>query len=284
MSEKMPVVFVGHGSATMVLEDNAITTALRELGEEIVHQFGRPKGILAVSAHWYAPGTYVQGSEEPKQVFDLSGVPQKMYELQYPVKGDVALADEVQKLLGSQAVITDGHGIDHGIWSVLRHLFPEADVPVVEMSVDASLSKEQIYHLAKKLAPLREQGYLIIASGNVVHNIREADWENPGGTDATNAFVDVIVDMVNNRDDSALLAYEDLPNAGYAIPTPEHYLPLIYALGASEGEPGRAFNNKADFGSVALTGFVFGMEPPAGSVKMPEDPADASEDAADTAQ
>lgn len=269
MDKKMPVIFVGHGSATMVLEDNTITNALRDLGHEIVERFGQPKGILAISAHWYAPGTFVQGSEEPKQMFDMSGVPQKMYALQYPAKGDEALADEVQKLLGGQAVVTDGHGIDHGIWSVLRHLFPKADVPVVEMSVDASLSKEQIYQLAKKLAPLREQGYLIIASGNVVHNIREADWESSSGTDATQEFVDVIVNMVNNREDEALMAYENLPNAGYAVPTPEHYLPLIYALGASEGEPARVFNNEADFGSVALTGFVFGMDDAAGQDAEP---------------
>lgn len=275
MSKKMPVVFVGHGSATMVKEDNAITKALRELGEEIIKRFGRPAGILAISAHWYAPGTFVQGSDEPKQVFDLSGVPtQQKCEILYPAKGDAALANEVQKLLGSQAVVTDGHGIDHGIWSVLSHLFPDANVPVVEMSVDASLSKDQIYHLAKKLAPLREQGYLIIASGNVVHNVREADWENPGGTDATYEFVDAVVQMVNNRDDQGLMAYEDIPNAGYAVPTPDHYLPLIYALGASEGEPARVFNNEADFGSVALTGFVFGMdEPPAKTEDADAEPA-----------
>lgn len=260
MSKKMPVVFVGHGTATMVLEDNEITKSLRELGGEIVSQFGKPKGILAISAHWYAPGTFVQGSEKPQQVFDMSGMAQQREEIQYIAQGDAQLTDEVLRLLGQQAEVNDAHGIDHGIWSVLRHLFPNADIPVVEMSIDASLSKQQIYQLAKKLAPLRDQGYLIIASGNVVHNIREADWEHPSGSDRTKEFVDAVVSLVNQREDNELVEYEKLPNAGYAVPTPEHYLPLIYALGASEGEPGRVFNNEADFGSVALTGFVFGMD------------------------
>ena len=270
MSKKMPVVFVGHGTATMVLEDNEITKSLRELGEEIVRRFGKPKGILAISAHWYAPGTYVQGSESPKQVFDLSGVPAKMEEVQYTAVGDDHLTDEVLRLLGTQAQVNTVHGIDHGIWSVLRHLFPNADVPVVEMSVDASLSKQQIYQLAKKLAPLREEGYLIIASGNVVHNIREADWENDSGSDQTSEFVDAVVRLVNLREDEALMAYEDLPHSSYAVPTPEHYLPLIYALGASEGDSARVFNNEGKFGSVALTGFVFGMEDPTPAVAKEE--------------
>lgn len=263
MSKKMPVVFVGHGTATMVIEDNEITTALRDLGREIVKKFGKPKGILAVSAHWYTTGTFVQGSDNPEQLFDMSGAPAvRPVEVQYPAKGDTQLTDEVLKLLGAQAEVSDGHGIDHGIWSVLMHLFPNADIPVVEVSIDASLSKSQIYHLAQKLAPLRDQGYLIIASGNVVHNIREADWESSGGSELTKAFVDAVVQMVNQREDQALMNYEDIPNSGYAVPTPEHYLPLIYALGASQGESARVFNNEADFGSVALTGFVFGMDEP----------------------
>ena len=261
MNEKrMPVVFSGHGSPMLALEDNSVTRGLRIIGSQITEQFGKPKAILAVSAHWYTKGTFVQSTENPKQVYDMYGFPKALYDFKYPVKGSPELSGRVSALLGGKVSVNDDWGIDHGTWTVLCHMFPEADVPVVQLSVDGTLSPDEIYNLGKALSPLRDEGYLILASGNVVHNLRLVEWDNPDGSPQCLAFNEAITEYVRNREDDRVIAYEYVPNAGYAAPTPEHFLPLLYMLGAAEGEKPLVFNNHCDLGAIAMTGYAFGLD------------------------
>ena len=261
MNEKrMPVVFSGHGSPMLALEDNSVTRGLRIIGSQITEQFGKPKAILAVSAHWYTKGTFVQSTENPKQVYDMYGFPKALYDFKYPVKGSPELSGRVSALLGGKVSVNDDWGIDHGTWTVLCHMFPEADVPVVQLSVDGTLSPDEIYNLGKALSPLRDEGYLILASGNVVHNLRLVEWDNPDGSPHCLAFNEAITEYVRNREDDRVIAYEYVPNAGYAAPTPEHFLPLLYMLGAAEGEKPLVFNNHCELGAIAMTGYAFGLD------------------------
>ena len=257
-NKRMPVVFSGHGSPMLALEDTDVTKGLRNLGEQIIKKYGKPKALLAVSAHWYTRGTYVQSAEVPKQIYDMYGFPKELYEFKYPAKGYPELTDRVLALLGNRVSVNDEWGIDHGTWTVLCHVFPEADIPVVQLSVDGTIAKEDIYEIGKSLAHLREEGYLIFASGNVVHNLRRVEWDNPNGSPECIAFNDVITGYVLARNNRAVMNYNAVPNASYAVPTPEHYLPLIYMLGASEGEKPTVFNNHCELGAIAMTGYIFG--------------------------
>lgn len=259
MSKKMPVVFSGHGSPMLALEDTEVTRGLREIGDKIIKKFGKPKAILAVSAHWYTRGTFIQRTEQPQQVYDMYGFPKELYDFQYPVKGDVALADKVTALLGDKVAVNNDWGIDHGTWTVLCHIFPNADIPVVQLSVDGTIAKEEMYEIGRQLAPLRDEGYLIFASGNVVHNLHRVEWNNANGSDRTINFNKLVTELVMNRDDKAVMEYEKLPDADYAVPTPEHYLPLIYMLGAAEHEKPEVFNNHCELGAIAMTGYAFGI-------------------------
>lgn len=257
--KKMPVLFSGHGSPMLALDNNDVTRGLREVGDTVLREHGRPKAILAISAHWYVKGTYVQQTENPKQVYDMYGFPRELYEFKYPVKGDPALGDRVCELLGDKVAVNNDWGIDHGTWTVLCHMFPNADTPVVQLSVDGRLSGEEIYEIGKTLAPLRDDGYLIFASGNVVHNLRRVEWDNPNGSPECLAFNEAITKDVVARNDKSVIAYEAVPNAAYAVPTPEHFLPLIYCLGAAEGEKPTVFNNHCELGAIAMTGYAFGL-------------------------
>lgn len=257
-TKRMPVIFSGHGSPMLALEHNDITRTLRETGEQLLVSHGKPKAILAISAHWYTDGTFVQSAETPKQVYDMYGFPRELYEVKYQVKGCRDLTEEVERLLGNGVSVNDGWGIDHGTWTVLVHLFPKADIPVVQLSVNAGLTAEQSADLGRALIPLREQGYLIFGSGNVVHNLRMVDWDNAGGSSACERFNKTITDAVLAGDTDKVLHYEKHPDAAYAVPTPEHYLPLCYCLGAADGDAARAFNNVCSLGAIAMTGYVFG--------------------------
>lgn len=260
MNHRMPVVFAGHGSPMLALENSPETAALQALGREIEDRCGKPDGILAISGHWYTKGTGIQGSDNPQQIYDMYGFPLELYDIVYPAKGDVHLAEETARLLGPAAVVTEAHGIDHGIWTVLLHMFPEADIPVVAVSVDGTISPEEMYETGRKLMPLRDRGILIFASGAVVHNLRELNPSCPHGSPETRTFMKEVAERAARRDDAALTDYEKLPHAQYAVPTPDHYLPLIYALGASKGEKARLFNHVPQLGSTALTSFVFGLD------------------------
>lgn len=257
--KRMPVIFSGHGSPMLALENNDVTRGLRDMGEKLIADFGKPKAILAISAHWYSKGTFVQKTQAPKQVYDMYGFPKALYDFKYPVKGDVVLGDRVCELLGSKVRVNNDWGIDHGTWTVLCHMFPCADIPVVQLSVDGALGNEEIYEIGKLLSPLRNEGFLIFASGNTVHNLRRVEWDNPNGSEKTVAFDDEIIELVKKRDDRAVMDYAKLRFADYAVPTSEHFLPLIYCLGAAEGETPIVFNKVRNLAAIAMTGFAFGM-------------------------
>lgn len=258
-SGKTPVIFAGHGSPMLALDDTEVTRGLHHLGEKILETFGKPKAILAVSAHWYTRGTFVESTESPKQIYDMYGFPPELYDFKYPVKGSPELSERVCGLLGDAVSVSDDWGIDHGTWTVLCHIFPNADIPVTQLSVDGTKSPDELYQIGKSLSPLRDEGYLIFASGNVVHNLRLVDWGNPNGSAECVAFNDAVTKFVEERNDGAVLNYEKIEHASYAVPTPEHFLPLIYMLGASEGEKPTVFNNHCELGAIAMTGFAFGM-------------------------
>jgi len=259
---KMPVIFSGHGSPMVALEDNEITRGMRLIGDTVIDRFGTPKAILAVSGHWYTRGTFVQKTDAPKQVYDMYGFPEALYQVKYPTKGCAELSDRVLALLDGAASVNNEWGIDHGTWTVLVHMFPQADIPVVQLSIDSTAARVAHYELGRKLAALRMEGCLIFASGNIVHNLRRVEWDNPNGTEMTLAFNDYVIDKLKSREDEAVIQYERGPHAEYAVPTPDHFLPLLYAMGASAGEKPLVFNNICNLGSMAMTGFAFGLELP----------------------
>ena len=190
----------------------------------------------------------------------MYGFPKELYDFKYAVDGDISLADRAIALLGDKVAVNNDWGIDHGTWTVLCHMFPDADIPVVQLSVDGTISKEEMYEIGRQLAPLRDEGYLIFASGNVVHNLRMVEWENKNGSKQTVRFNEYVTGRVLERDDKAVMEYEKIPDADYAVPTPEHYLPLIYMLGAAKGEEPVVFNNHCELGAIAMTGYTFGLK------------------------
>jgi 4,5-DOPA dioxygenase extradiol len=259
MTNKMPVIFSGHGSPMIALEDNELTKKMNEAGDTVIEMHGKPKAILSVSAHWYTHGTLVQKEENPGQIYDMYGFPKELYDVKYPVKRSEELSDSVLTLLKDKVSVNNSWGIDHGTWTVLVHMFPKHDIPVVQLSVNGDLKAEDHYEIGKKLSALREEGYLIFASGNVVHNLGRVEWDNPNGTKQADAFDAWIKDAVLNHRTDDLIHYEKHPDSRYAVPTPDHYLPLLYAYGAGEGDAVQVFNNIRNLGSMAMTGYVFGM-------------------------
>lgn len=255
--KKTPVIFVGHGSPMLAIDENDLTREMQRIGADILNSPEKPKAILAVSAHWFAPGTYIQSAEKPRQVYDMYGFPEELYQLQYPVKGYAELTKEVCCLLGDDVSINDSWGIDHGTWSVMVHMFPDASIPVVQLSVNGNLKPEQCVEIGRKLAPLREQGYLIWGSGNIVHNLRRIEWNNRGGSDQAERFSKYIVDSVLKGDVDAAIHYQDHENAAYSVPTPDHYMPLLYCLGAAGDDPVTVFNNTCTMGSLSMAGFIW---------------------------
>lgn len=254
---KMPVIFSGHGDPMIALRNDEITEKFTSVGEMILRKYGRPKAILAISAHWYTRGSFVQTVEQPRQIYDMYGFPQELYEVKYPVNGSRQLSERVISLLGDDVKVNDEWGIDHGTWTVLTHMFPKADIPVVQLSVDGTVSTEKAYELGRNLASLRDEGYLIFGSGNIVHNLGLVEWNNLGGTEMAQKFNQYVIDAITFGETDKLIHFEDAPYAGYAIPTPDHYLPLIYCLGAAEGDKAEVFNNVCNLGSMSMTGFVF---------------------------
>lgn len=254
---KMPVVFCGHGSPMLALENSSVTEELKHIGADIIADYGKPKAILAVSAHWYTDGAFVQDTEKPKQIYDMYGFPEELYQVKYPVSGSHELSQKVQTALGREVRINNDWGIDHGTWTVLVHMFRHADIPVVQLSVNARILPEDAYEIGRKLSSLREDGYLIFGSGNIVHNLRRVEWDSQGGTKEAHAFNQYMIDAVEKRQDDRVIHYKTAPHAEYAVPTPDHFLPLVYILGASGNDPVYVFNSSCCLGSIAMTGFEF---------------------------
>lgn len=253
--KRMPALFIGHGSPMLALDHNEMTKILTELGKRIITDYGRPKAIAVVSAHWYSRGSYVNAAQKPEQIYDMYGFPQALYEVSYPALGDPQTARRIHDLTG--AVMTEDWGIDHGVWTLFVHMFPDASLPVVPLSVDGTLSPHDQYAFGEKLAALREEGIVVAGSGNIVHNLMQTDWNNPHGSKEADEFDAFITEKVQERDDEAVLAYRDHPLASYAAPTPDHFLPLLYLLGASKGETPEVFNHIRNLGSISMTSYLF---------------------------
>jgi 4,5-DOPA dioxygenase extradiol len=260
MTNRMPVIFFGHGSPMNALMQNRYSEAWHQIGQAVP----RPKAILCVSAHWYVNETAVTAMDAPPTIHDFGGFPEKLYEVEYSAKGSPQLAARVRELLAPVETRLDyDWGMDHGSWSVLVHAYPKADVPVVQLSIDRSKPATFHYELGKCLAPLRDEGYLITASGNVVHNLRTIKW-NVGAEpyDWAVRFNAQVRELLWQRDHQSLIAYERMnEDARLAIPTPDHYLPLLYAAALhEETEPVTFAVDGIDLGSISMLTVVFGTE------------------------
>jgi len=254
---RMPVLFVGHGSPMNAIEDNQF----RRGWEEVARRLPKPRAVLCVSAHWETAGVSVTASDRPPTIHDFSGFPRRLFEVRYPAPGHPSLARDTALLLKSAEVRLDGErGLDHGCWSVLLAMYPEADVPVVQLSLDSRRPAAFHYELGTRLAPLREEGVLILGSGDIVHNLRVVDFQRPDGYDWAVRFNDGVKKRIRARDHPALVAYESLgPDARLAVPTPEHYLPLLYVLALqAEGDHVAFFNDETVLGSISMTSLTMG--------------------------
>lgn len=258
LQQRMPAVFAGHGSPMLAITDNDITRQFREAGERVLREAGRPRAILAVSAHWYTRGSLVADTRTPEQIYDMYGFPEALYDLQYRPAGSPEVARRVEALLGGAVTIDNTWGIDHGTWSVLTHMFPEADIPVLQLSVNGYLDAAGHYAAGEKLSALRDEDVLILGSGNIVHNLYRIEPGNPSGSPMAEGFQAKVVEAVEKRDDERVIDYKSLPFAHYAIPSPEHYLPLLYVLGATRSEKVTVFNNTCVSGSLGMAGFITG--------------------------
>jgi 4,5-DOPA dioxygenase extradiol len=255
-TDKMPVLFLGHGSPMNAIEENQFVTGFRNLAKTLP----KPNAILCISAHWFTSGTKVTAMEMPRTIHDFGGFPQELFEVQYPAKGSPELATITQELLLPTAVELDVHwGLDHGAWSVIKHLYPDANVPVIQMSIDYTKSGQYHFELAQKLSVLRNKGILIIGSGNIIHNLRLVDFHN---FDKDNYGYDWAIEAKENINDyllngnfQPLIDFEKQNKAfQLSIPTPEHYLPLIYTLGLKgKSEELSLFNDKLVAGSLSMT-------------------------------
>ena len=230
----LPAIFFGHGNPMNAVASNGYTESWRRMGREAP----RPKAILSISAHWFVPETGVTISTAPKTIHDFGGFPSELYQIQYPAPGDAALALRVQKLLSPLEVKLDNSwGLDHGTWSVLRHVYPAADIPIVQLSIDETKHASFHFQVGKKLAQLRDEGVLIVGSGNLVHNLHTYAWgRHPRDPyDWAVRFEAAAKDMILTGDLTPLINYETLgKDAALSIPTPDHYLPLLYVLAAGQ--------------------------------------------------
>ena len=258
---KLPALFVGHGSPMNAIEDNEFSQTWAKFGREIP----KPKAVLVISAHWLTNGTFVTAMENPKTIHDFGGFPQELFKVQYPAKGSPELATETAKLIATTNVGLDHEwGLDHGTWSIVKHMYPNADIPVLQLSIDYSKPAQYHFDLAQQLKSLRSKGVLLIGSGNMVHNLRMVAWdklqEAEYGFDWAIEMNSIFKDKISNRDIQSLIAYEKLGTAAkLAIPTPDHYYPLIYSLALQDNQDEISFfNDKLVGGSLNMTSVKFG--------------------------
>lgn len=230
-SPRLPVIFFGHGNPMNALADNVYTRGWRQIGASIP----KPRAVLCISAHWYVPYTAVTGAESPRTIHDFGGFPRELFEIQYPAPGSPEVAAEVRDLIAPTVRLDDSWGLDHGTWSVLCHVYPDAGVPVLQLSIDETLPARAHYRLGTQLAALREQGILIVGSGNLVHNLHAYGWGRRAiePYDWAVRFEQQAREWMLAGNHEPLIEYESLgKDAALAAPTPDHYLPLLYVLGA----------------------------------------------------
>jgi len=257
----MPVLFVGHGSPMNGIEDTEFSRRWTDMAKEIPV----PKAVLVVSAHWFTRGTHITAMDFTKTIHDFSGFPRELFEVQYPAPGNPELAKETASMIHTTDVgLSHDWGLDHGTWTVVRHMYPLADIPVLQLSIDYTKDAKYHYELAKEIYQLRKKGVLIIGSGNIVHNLRMVAWDKlyvPNyGYDWAKQINNTFKELISNGSHDQLIDYKNLGReALLAIPTPEHYLPLIYTLGLKGKKDNVSFfNDKAVGGSLTMTSVKFG--------------------------
>jgi 4,5-DOPA dioxygenase extradiol len=255
---KTPLLFIGHGSPMNGIEDNEFSDRWREMGQEIP----KPSAVICVSAHWFTRGTKITAMNNPQTIHDFGGFPKVLFDVQYPAPGSPELAKETAESIHKTAVHLDHDwGLDHGTWSVVRHMYPEANIPVLQLSIDYTQKPRFHYELGAELSALRKKGVLIIGSGNMVHNLGILNWNRPdAGYDWAVEMNETFKKLITEGNHTQLIDYEGLGEAArLSVPTPEHYLPLLYTLGLQEkDEPVTLFNDKTLMGSISMTSLKIG--------------------------
>ena len=256
---RMPAVFIGHGNPMNAVEDTPYSRGWRQVSNSLP----RPSAILSASAHWYVPGSRVTGSERPRTIHDFGGFPRRLYEVQYPAPGSPQLAERARALIGPSTVALDQDwGLDHGTWAVLVHMYPEAAIPVVQLAIDESLPAQEHFALAARLRPLRDEGVLILGSGNLVHNLHAYAWGSHAAEtyDWAIRFENRMRELLTARSFATVADYESLGrDAALAAPTPDHFLPLLYVIAQAEENDTVSFPvDGFDGGSVSMTSVRIG--------------------------
>jgi len=255
-TDRMPVVFIGHGNPMHAIHDNKFTQSLNNIRKTI----SKPKAILVVSAHWLTRGTYVSTNPSPKTIYDFGAFPDSLYQVRYEPKGAPELAQELKEKITSPKIEADASmGLDHGAWTILKHMYPEADIPTFELSVDYYKPASYHFELAKQLGYLRDKGVLIIGSGNLVHNLGMVDFANAnGGYDWAAEFDEKAKELLDKGDFKALIHYENLgKSAMLSVPTNDHYLPMLYPLGLSSPKESVSYIYEGlEAGSISMRSFV----------------------------
>ncbi|GAA4758213.1 4,5-DOPA dioxygenase extradiol [Gordonia alkaliphila] len=253
----MPAAFLGHGNPMNAIETNRYTRAWEDLGRSVP----RPRAILVISAHWYINATAVTAMRDPRTIHDFYGFPQELFDVEYPAPGDPEIAELVADVVKPTWVgmDTDSWGIDHGTWSVLRHAFPDASIPVIQLSLNGYEGLEYHLELGRKLAPLRKQGVLIVGSGNIVHNLAAVDFSQPdAGFTWAQRFNEAAADLLRS-DPSEILTLDGHRDFAAAVPTPDHFLPLLYLAGLAEGDPLDLLVDGYAAGSLSMDAYTLGM-------------------------
>lgn len=258
MPKMMPVLFVGHGSPMNAIEENEFSDGWKIIASKIP----KPKVILVISAHYYTNDTKINDLENPKMIYDMFGFPKELYQLKYPAKGSKIYAKRVMEIVGKNVLIDHSWGIDHGAWSVLTHMYPEADIPVLELSINRNLTLRDHLKIGEQLNLLREEGFLIIGSGNIVHNLNLISWDKEDGFPFANEFDDYIKENIIAKNINNIINYEKAGEcAKQAFITLEHFIPLLYVIGASNlNDKIEIFNNKSVLGSLSMTSYLFSKE------------------------
>ena len=257
-TDKMPVLFLGHGSPMNAIQETEFSKGWETIGQSLP----RPNAIICISAHWETKGTFVTAMEKPKTIHDFGGFPQELFDVQYPAPGSPQTAMDTKNSITKTEVGMDQQwGLDHGCWSVVKHLYPKADIPVIQLSLDYTKGPQYHYELAKELSGLRKKGILIIGSGNMVHNLGIIDWQHQDtGFDWAIEANTTMKNLITNGDFTPLINYSAQGKAfQLSIPTPEHYLPLLYTLGLKEEKEDLSFfNDKTVMGSISMTSVMIG--------------------------